>query len=70
MRGKYRRCSHVNRETGERCSERVRATKRRLRVFCKRHRWNHHPKHKTSIIVKKNNRINSSREGGNNNGKN
>ena len=58
-KGKFRRCCHVNRETGERCSKRVRATKRRLRVFCKIHRFNHHPKHKTGIIVKKNNRINS-----------
>jgi hypothetical protein len=69
-RGKMRRCSHVDRKTGVRCSAKVKAPKRRLRVFCKRHKINHHPKNKTSIIVRKNNSVNSSLRRGDNNGKN
>jgi len=55
--GKMRRCSHVDRQTGERCTNTLKATKRRLRVFCKRHRWQHHPNEKTRVIVKKNNKV-------------
>ena len=56
-RGKLRRCSHVNRQTGERCTRKLKAPKSQLRIFCKKHKRNHHPKNKTEIIVRRNNRI-------------
>ena len=56
-RGKLRRCSHVNRKTGGRCSIKLKAPKSQLRVFCKKHKSNHHPKNKTKVIVRRNNRL-------------
>ena len=53
--GKLRRCSHVNRQTGERCTKKLKAPKSQLRIFCKKHRGRHHPKNKTRVIVKHNN---------------
>jgi len=57
-RGRMRRCSHVKRKTGERCKNRLKAPKSKLRVFCNKHKKQHYHKHKTRVIVDKNNRIN------------
>lgn len=55
--GKMRRCSHVDTQSGQRCTNTLKAVKRRLRVFCKQHRWQHHSMEKTRVIVKKNNKV-------------
>lgn len=51
-----RRCSHVNRQTGERCQHKFKAPKYKLRVFCKAHKWQHNRWEKTRIIVRNSNR--------------
>jgi len=49
--GRLRRCSHIiNRQTGERCTNKIKAKKRQLRVFCKKHKGRHHPRVKTEAI--------------------
>lgn len=55
-RGKTVTCSHYNRATGERCNNKVGATKSTLRPFCPLHKKQHNPRHKTRVIVDKNNR--------------
>lgn len=55
-RGKSRRCAHIDRSTGVRCEKRVTAVKSNIRPFCDEHKSRHDPRHKTRVIVSKNNR--------------
>ena len=50
--GRMRRCSQFNRKTGERCNNRIKAKKRQLRVFCKKHKKRHTPWSKTRAIIR------------------
>lgn len=54
-RGKAVRCSHIDRSTGIPCGNMVGAVKSNIRPFCGKHKKQHDSRHKTRVIVRKNN---------------